>query len=39
MEKIRIQDGLGEKLMKEFATLRAKTYSYLTENNEEDKKS
>ena len=29
---------LGGKIMKEFAVLRAKTYSYLTDNNNEDKK-
>ena len=29
---------LGEKIMKEFAALRAKKSSYLTDNNDEDKK-
>ena len=30
---------LGGKIIKEFAALRAKMYSYLTDNNDEDKKS
>ena len=29
----------GRKIMKEFAALRAKIYSYLTDNNNEDKTS
>ena len=29
---------LGGKILKELATLRATTYSYLTDNNDEDKK-
>ena len=29
---------LGGKILKELATLRATTYSYLTDNNNEDKK-
>ena len=29
---------LGWKIMKQIVGLRAKTYSYLTENNDEDKK-
>ena len=29
---------LGEKIMNEFVGLRAKTYSYLKDNNDEDKK-
>ena len=29
----------GRKIMKEFAALSAKTYNYLTDNNNEDKKS
>ena len=33
-----MKDELGVKTMKEFAALRAKTYSYLTENNDGDKK-
>ena len=34
-----MKDELGEKFMKEFVGLRAKIYSYLTDNNSEDKKS
>ena len=30
---------LGGKIMKEFVVLRPKTYSYLKDNNDEDKKS
>ena len=33
-----MKDELDEKIMKEFVALRAKTYSYLKENNDEDKK-
>ena len=33
-----MKDELGGKIMKEFAALRAKTYSYLTENSGENKK-
>ena len=33
-----MNDGLGRKIMKEFVALRAKTYSYLTSNNDEDKR-
>ena len=33
-----IKDQLGGKIMKEFVDLRAKTYSYLKENNDENKK-
>ena len=33
-----MKDQLGGKIMKEFAALRAKTYCYLTDNNNEDKK-
>ena len=33
-----MKDELGEQIMKEFAGLRAKTYSYLKDNNDEDKK-
>ena len=32
-----MKDELGGKIMKEFAALRAKTYSYLTENSGENK--
>ena len=34
-----IKDKLGEQILKEFVGLRAKTYSYLKDNNDEDKKS
>ena len=30
-----MKDELGGKIMREFAALRAKTYSYLTKNNSE----
>ena len=33
-----MKDELGGKIMKKFAALRKKTYSYLTDNNDEDKK-
>ena len=33
-----MKNDLSRKIMKEFAALRAKTYSYLTGNNDEDKK-
>ena len=33
-----MKDELGWKTIKEFAALRAKTYSYLIDNNIEDKK-
>ena len=33
-----MKDELGEKIMKEFVGFRAKTYCYLTDNNNEDKK-
>ena len=33
-----MKDELGRKIMKEFVALRAKTYSYLTDNNDEYKK-
>ena len=33
-----MEDELGGKIMKEFATLRAKAYSYLTDDNDKDKK-
>ena len=33
-----IENELGEQIMKEFVGLRAKTYSYLKDNNDEDKK-
>ena len=33
-----MKDELGERIMKEFTALRAKTYSYLTDNNKEDEK-
>ena len=31
-----MKDKLGEKIMKEIVGLRAKTYSYLKDNNYED---
>ena len=34
-----IKDKLGEQILKEFVGLRAKTYSYLKDNNDEDRKS
>ena len=34
-----MKDELGRKMMKKFATLRAKIYSYLTENSGKNKKS
>ena len=33
-----MKDKLGGEIMKEFVGLRAKTYSYLKDNNDEDKK-
>ena len=33
-----MKDELGGQIMKEFVRLRAKTYSYVKENNDEDKK-
>ena len=33
-----MKDELGGQIMKEFAALRATTYSYLKDNNDEDKK-
>ena len=33
-----MKDQLGEQIMKEFVRLRAKTYSYLKDNNHKDKK-
>ena len=33
-----MKDDLGEKIITEFVELRGKTYSYLKDNNEEDKK-
>ena len=32
-----MKDELGRKIMKDFVGLRAKTYSYLTENDDEKK--
>ena len=32
-----LKDKLGGQIIKEFAGLKAKTYSYLKENNDEDK--
>ena len=32
-----MKDELGEKIQKEFTLLTAKTYSYLTNNNDKDK--
>ena len=34
-----MKDGLGGQIVKEFLGLRAKTYSYLKDNNDKDKKS
>ena len=31
-----MKHDLGEKIMNEFVTLRPKTYTYLTDNNDED---
>ena len=33
-----MRDKLGGKVMKEFVQLKAKTYNYLTDNNNESKK-
>ena len=33
-----MKDELGEQIMKEFFGLRAKTYNYLKDNNDENKK-
>ena len=33
-----MKDELGGQIMKEFVELRAKTYSYLKESNDEDEK-
>ena len=33
-----MKNGLGEKIIEEFVGLRAKTYDYLKDNNDEDKK-
>ena len=33
-----MKDELGQQIMKEFVGLRAKTYNYLKDNNDEDKK-
>ena len=38
MPKGKNENELGEKIIKEFAGLRAKTYDYLKDNNDEDKK-
>ena len=32
-----MKDELGRKIMKKFAALRAKTYSYLMDNNDKEK--
>ena len=32
-----MKDELGEQIMKKFVGLKAKTYSYLSDNNDEDK--
>ena len=32
-----MKDELGGQIMKEFVALRAKTYNYLKDNNDEDK--
>ena len=34
-----IKDELGGQILKEFVGLKAKTYSHLKDNNDEDKKS
>ena len=34
-----MKNELGGQIMKEFVRLRAKTYSYLNDNNNEDQKS
>ena len=33
-----MKDELGKKMMEEFVALRPKTYSYLTDDNDENKK-
>ena len=33
-----MKDELGGKMMNKFAALRAETYSYITDSNDEDKK-
>ena len=33
-----MKDELGREIMKEFAAIRAKTYTYLTDNKDEEKK-
>ena len=33
-----MKNGLGGQIMKEFVGLRAKTYSYLKDNSDKDKK-